>query len=158
LQRRFAGRWMGNVSYTWSRFEGNYDLDYSSTPVFNTSSFIQDGPGGYVEDPNRFGPLVEDRPHVFKLFGSYAATSRLALSGYLRVQSGAPWTARARDWAGAGLNYLEPAGSHRNPAWTNLDLMGAYRLPLGTHASASLEVRLLNVFDNQTQLSTDSLQ
>ena len=52
----------------WSRFEGNFDLDYSGVSVFNTSSFIQDGPGTNVEDPNRFGPLFEDRPHVFKVF------------------------------------------------------------------------------------------
>ncbi len=64
---------MSDVSYTWSRFEGNYDLDYSLGSVFNTSSFIQDGPGTNVEDPNRFGPLFEDRPHVFKVFTSYAA-------------------------------------------------------------------------------------
>ena len=49
-------------------------------------------------------------------------------SGYLRVQSGTPWAARARDAAGGTLNYLEPAGSHRNPTWTNLDLMATYRL------------------------------
>ena len=53
------------------------------------------------------------------------------------------------------VNYLEPAGSHRNPTWTNLDLMAAYRVPLATRASVSLEARLLNVFDAQTQLSTD---
>ena len=122
--------WMSDISYTWSRFEGNFDLDYSLVAVFNTSSFIQDGPGTNVEDPNRFGPLFEDRPHVFKVFTSYAATSRLTASGYLRVQSGTPWAARGRDWAGAVLNYLEPAGSHRNPTWANLDLMAAYRLPL----------------------------
>ena len=56
------------------------------------------------------------------------------------------------------MNYLEPAGSHRNPVWANLDLMGAYRLPLSGRASVSLEARLLNVFDNQTRLSTDSQQ
>ena len=33
------------------------------------------------------------------------------------------------------MNYLEPAGSHRNPVWTNLDLMGAYRLPLTGRAA-----------------------
>ena len=70
----------------------------------------------------------------FKVFTSYAATSRVTVSGYLRVQSGAPWAARGRDWAGAVLNYLEPAGSHRNPTWANLDLMGAYRLPLSGRA------------------------
>ena len=58
LSRRLARKWSANVSYTWSRFEGNFDLDYSrDEAVFNTSSFIQDGPGTNVEEPNRFGPL-----------------------------------------------------------------------------------------------------
>jgi hypothetical protein len=156
LRRRLANGWMGNINYTWSRFEGNFDLDYSTVAVFNTSSFIQDGPGANVEDPNRFGPLFEDRPHVLKLFTSYEVTSRLSAAGYLRVQSGTPWAARGRDWPGVVLNYLEPAGSHRNPTWTNLDLMASYRLPLDVGARISLEARLLNVFANQTQLSTDA--
>jgi hypothetical protein len=162
LRRRFADRWSSDVSYTWSRFAGNFDLDYSlvtsSTAVFNTSSFIQDGPGTNVEDPNRDGPLFEDRPHVFKVFTSYAVTSRFMASGYFRVQSGTPWAARGRDWAGAVLNYLEPAGSHRNPTWANLDLMFSYRLPVGSRAIATLEARLLNVLDDQTKLSTDAQQ
>jgi hypothetical protein len=79
-------------------------------------------------------------------------------SGYLRVQSGTPWAARGRDWEGSTLNYLEPAGSHRNPTWTNLDLMVAYKLPLSRRASLSIEARLLNAFNNQTQLSTDPQQ
>jgi hypothetical protein len=158
LRRQLAGSWMGNVSYTWSRFEGNFDLDYSTSSVFNTSSFIQDGPGTNVEDPNRFGPLFEDRPHVFKVFSSYAVDPRLTLSGYLRVQSGTPWAARGRDWAGSNLHYLEPAGSHRNPTWTNLDLMATYRLPLRGRAAVSLEARAMNVLNSQTRLSTDAQQ
>jgi hypothetical protein len=162
LGRRMSGKWMGDVSYTWSRFEGNFDLDYSpaTSPiaVFNTSSFIQDGPGTNVEDPNRFGPLFEDRPHVLKLFGSYAASTRVTLSSYLRVQSGTPWAARARDWEGAVLNFLEPPGSHRNPTWTNLDVMGTYRLARAGRRDVTLEARLMNVFNNQTQLSTDAQQ
>jgi len=162
LSRRFSRKWMGDVSYTWSRFAGNFDLDYSpaTSPiaVFNTSSFIQDGPGTNVQDPNRFGPLFEDRPHVFKAFGSYAVNERVALSSYLRVQSGTPWAARARDWEGGVLNFFEPAGSHRNPTWTNLDLMGSYRLVQHRRGQVSVEARLLNVFNNQTQLSIDSQQ
>jgi hypothetical protein len=157
VRRALSNKWAGTLSYTRSRFEGNFDLDYSGVSVFNTSSFIQDGPGTNVQDPNRFGPLNEDRPNVFKLFLSYAPTTRVTGSAYLRAQSGAPWTPRARDWEGAVLNYLEPAGSHRNPAWTNLDLMGSYKIPFnGDRANLSLEARLLNVFDNQTQLSTDA--
>jgi hypothetical protein len=162
LERRLSGRWMGDVSYTWSRFEGNYDLDYapatSSIAVYNTSSVIQDGPGTNVEDPNRFGPLFEDRPHVFKAFGSYGVTGRLSIASYLRVQSGTPWAARGRDWENATLNFLERAGSHRNPTWTNLDLMGTYRLVQRQNRQVSVEARLLNVFNNQTQISTDALQ
>ena len=162
ISRRLSGKWMGDISYTWSRFEGNFDLDYSPTTspvaVFNTSSFIQDGPGTNVQDPNRFGPLFEDRPHVFKAFGSYSVNDRLAVSSYLRVQSGTPWAARARDWEGGVLNFLEPAGSHRNPTWTNLDLMGSYRLVQHRRGQVSVEARLLNVFNDQTQLSTDSQQ
>jgi hypothetical protein len=158
LRRRLADRWMADASYTWSRFEGNFDLDYAPAAVFNTSSFIQDGPGTNVEDVNRFGPLREDRPHVMKLFTSYAATSRVTLSGALRIQSGAPWNARGRDWEGGVLNYLEPAGTHRNPTWTNVDLMGTYRVPLRGRTQVSLEARLLNAFDAQTRLSTDAQQ
>jgi hypothetical protein len=158
VRRRLTRGWTTDVSYTWSRFEGNFDIDSSTSTSFNTSSFIQDGPGTNVEDPNRFGPMFEDRPHVFKAFTSFAASSRLTLSGYLRTQSGAPWAARARDWAGGNLNFLEPAGSHRNPTWTNLDLMGSYRVPLGGNTAVTFEARLLNVFDNQTRLTTDAQQ
>lgn len=158
VRRLLANRWMSDISYTWSRFAGNFDLDFATVAVFNTSSLIQDGPGTNVQDPNRQGPLFEDRPHIFKVLTSYAVTDRVTASGYLRVQSGTPWAARGRDWAGAVLNYLEPAGSHRNPTWTNLDLMAAYRLPVSGRSSVSIEARLLNVFDNQTRLSTDAQQ
>jgi hypothetical protein len=158
LRRQLAERWQGSVSYTWSRYEGNYDLDYATAGVFNTSSFIQDGPGADVQDANRFGPLFEDRPHVFKVFGTVAATPRLMASGYLRVQSGSPWAARGRDVPGGTLNYLEPAGTHRNPTWANLDLMASYRLSAGRRTTVTLEARLLNVFGNQTRLSTDAQQ
>src|SRR4030095_8892076 len=56
------------------------------------------------------------------------------------------------------LNFLEPSGSHRNPTWANLDLMGAYRLVQSGRRQVSVEARLLNVFNNQTQLSTDAQQ
>jgi len=156
VRRQLADRLSTDVSYTWSRFEGNFDLDYSTVAVFNTSSFIQDAPGTNIEDPNRFGPLGEDRPHVFKVFAAYQANSSVTASTYVRVQSGSPWAARGRDWAGVTLNYLEPAGSHRNPTWANLDVMAAYRLPLQGRARVSLEARLLNVFNNQTRLQTDA--
>jgi hypothetical protein len=158
IDRRMAGRWSANLSYTWSRFEGNFDLDYSSGAVFNTSSFIQDGPGTNVQEPNRFGPLGQDRPHLVKLFLNYMPVDRLTLGGYVRVQSGAPWNARARDWEGCGCNYLEPAGAHRNPTWTNFDFMASYRVKLSGRSSVNLEGRLFNVFNEQTVLQVNMQQ
>lgn len=57
VRRRLSNGWMGNVNYTWSRFEGDFDLDFATVAAFNTSSFIRDRPGTNVEDQNRFGPL-----------------------------------------------------------------------------------------------------
>ena len=75
------------------------------------------------------------------------------------MQSGTPWNARGQDSQGSSaLNYLEPAGAHRNTTWSNLDLLASYRVNLSTRANVTFEARLLNVAGNQTQTSTDSVQ
>ena len=159
LTRRLANKWSANASYTWSRFEGNFDLDYSGGAVFNTSSFIHDGPGTFVGDPYRYGPLRQDRPHVFKLFASWLPIEPLTVGVYYRMQSGTPWAARGQDTqGGSALNYLEQAGTHRNPNWSNVDLLTSYRLKLAGRATVAIEARVLNLIGNQTQLSTDSVQ
>jgi hypothetical protein len=160
VNRRFADRWSANVSYTWSQFEGNIDYDYGGTAaVFNTSSIWQDGPGTFVGDQYRYGPLREDRPHVFKVFANWEPIGNLMLGGYLRVQSGTPWQARGQDsQGGSALYYLEPAGSNRNPTWTNVDLLASYRFKLADRTSLVLEARAFNLFDSQTQLGTDSVK
>jgi hypothetical protein len=160
LSRRLANNWALTTSYSWSRLEGNFDLDYASGPVFNTSSAIQDGPGEFVQDRYRNGPLAQDRPHVFKLFASYAPpmVPNLTLGGYLRAQSGAPWAARGIDWDGGFRRYLEQAGSRRVESWTNLDLLAAYRVPVRGRTKFSVEGRVLNVFGNLTELSVDQSQ
>ena len=49
--RKVSGsNWTADVSYTLSRLTGNWDLDYA-TQLFYTSSYIEDGPGLYVETP-----------------------------------------------------------------------------------------------------------
>lgn len=160
LTRRVSNRWNVTASYGWSRLEGNFDLDYAAGSVFNTSSAIQDGPGEFVEDRFRYGPLGQDRPHIFKLFTSYtpAFWDGLTLGGYVRAQSGAPWSARGRDWDNGFRRYLEPAGSRRVDPWTNVDVLAAYRVKAGTRAGVKIEGRLLNLFDNQAVLSVDSTQ
>ena len=160
LGRRLLNNWSLTTSYSWSRLEGNFDLDYSTGAVFNTSSAIQDGPGEFVQDRFREGPLGQDRPHVFKVFATYEppAVKHLMLGGYLRAQSGTPWAARGIDWDNGLRRYLEPAGTHRVGPWTNLDLLSAYRLPVGGRAGIKIEARVLNLFGKQTTLSVDQRQ
>ena len=155
MNRGMKNKWSALVSYTYSKFEGNFDLDYSGGAVFNTSSFIQDGPGTNVQEPNRYGPLSQDRPHVFKVFANYVPADKFTLGAYFRVQSGTPWNAKAPDWEGCGCNYLEPAGSNRNKAWANLDLSAQYRLPIGSakKTRVTVEARVLNALNTQTVLS-----
>ncbi|HEY8551041.1 MAG TPA: TonB-dependent receptor, partial [Vicinamibacterales bacterium] len=156
LSRRLADRWSLNASYAYSRLWGNFDLDYAAGAVFNTSSILQDGPGVFVEDRFRYGPLSQDRTHVFKLFGTWVPVERLTLGGYLRAQSGQPWEARGRDWYDGYRRYLEPAGSRRNDTWVNVDFLAAYRLPLGSRAGITFEGRILNLFNAETALERDN--
>lgn len=96
---------------------------------------------------------------MFKAFATWLPLDALSLGTYIRVQSGTPWAARGQDTqGGAALNYLEPAGTRRNKTWTNVDLLTSYRLRLGPRATFTIEGRVLNLFDSQTQLRTDSVQ
>jgi hypothetical protein len=154
VQRRLANHWAFDASYTLSRFEGNFDLDYGGGGIFNTSSYIQDGPGWYVYDPNRFGLLSTDRTHIAKFFGSYEFMG-VTLGGYLRIQSGRPWEARGQDpECNCYSRYLEPAGTRRMPTWTNFDLLVSYTIPVNP-LSIRVEARVQNLFNTQTALSVN---
>ncbi|MCC6162354.1 MAG: TonB-dependent receptor [Acidobacteria bacterium] len=156
INRRMADRWSTTISYAWSQLKGNFDLDYAAGAVFNTSSILQDGPGVFVEDDYRYGPLGEDRPHVLKVFGTYMVTDALSLGGYLRVQSGTPYERRVQDWYGGYRLLIEPLGTSRNDTWTNADFLVAYNFRMGGRVTTRLEARVLNLFDTQTALSRDN--
>ncbi len=100
--------------------------------------------------------MSQDRPHVFKLFGTWMPMTKLTLGGYLRAQSGTPFEARGQDWYGGYRRYLEPAGSGRTDTWVNFDVLAAYRIPLGQRAGVRLEGRVLNLFNTQTGIYLDN--
>jgi hypothetical protein len=150
-------RWTADLSYTLSRLEGNWDLDYASQ-LFYASSYIEDGPGINVEDDNRYGILEGDRTHIAKLFGSYTLPTNTIIGGYVRFQSGRPWQAQQYDPVyGVPYQYVEKAGTRRLPSWTNVDLLVAQNIPLSGVGTLRLEGRLLNVFNAQPALSVDKV-
>jgi len=156
IKKQWSDRWALTAMYTWSKLYGNWDLDYApGTSLFYASSYIQDAPGLYIQDPLRTGYMAGDRTHVFKLFGTWEFLRNLSAGGYLRLQSGRPWEARLKDYYGNYYRYVEKAGSNRLKTWTNLDLQLSYVVPLGGRFTGMIEARVMNVFDEQTVLSLD---
>jgi carboxypeptidase family protein len=148
-----------NASYTWSRLEGNWDIDYAESLFYN-SSFLQDGPGVLITD-NRDGLMRGDRTHVLKVFATVEPWERTRIGSYLRFQSGGAWEARGLPDANVSsssyVRYLEKAGSRRMEDWLNLDLLVSHFFDFGV-LGLELEGRVLNVFDEQVELTVDDRQ
>jgi len=155
LSRPLKNRWSLNASYAWSRLKGNWDPDYGLTSVFFASSALHDGPGLFIDEPFRDGRLFGDRPHVFKLFASGQVWRDLIVGGYLRSQSGSPYNQLGRDYVNSFRRYLDPVGTFRNDAWTNVDLLVSYGFRFTDRAKLVVEGRVLNIFDEQTVLTRD---
>jgi hypothetical protein len=145
-----------NASYTWSRLEGNWDIDYAESLFYN-SSFLQDGPGVLITD-NRDGLLRGDRTHVAKILATVRPWDPVRLGTYVRYQSGGAWEARVLPSpavsSGSYVAYAERAGSRRMDDWLNVDLLGSYELRFG-RIGLELEGRILNAFDEQVELAVD---
>ena len=156
VTKRYANNWYASVGYTYSRLRGNWDED-TAAGQYSTSSYLEDEPGNNSSEPNRYGYLLQDRPHIFKLMASYDLYG-FTLGGYLRVQSGRPWEARGYTPSGVANRYLEAAGSNRLPTWTNLDMLLAYNLNLGGNLGLRLEGRVQNLFNSQTVTSVNTLK
>lgn len=157
VRKAFSDRWTLDVSYTLSKLEGNWDLDGTGVAVFYSSSYINDGPGLYVEDAFRNGTLAGDRTHVGKIFAAYEFPTNTNVGAYLRYQSGRPWEARQFDPVnGVALMYAERAGSRRLESWTNLDLQVTQRIVLHP-VEIMAGLRIGNVFNEQPVLAVDQV-
>lgn len=124
MRRRGLG-WM--VSYTYSRVRGNYAGFFSAADNVNrpANSF-----GLQVADqaPTASGKLPTDRPHLFKLFGSYGMGG-WTVGGFFLVQSGTPLNEFAPSSLPGRPRYLVPRGTAgRTPTLWDLSLRVTYDL------------------------------
>ncbi len=156
IQRPLAEKWSFLATYTWSKLYGNWDLDYAES-LFYASSALDDCPGLYMTDPNREGTLLGDRTHILKVFGTWEFWKRTSIGAFFRYQSGAPWQMQGRSWWYSYRTYLEKAGSRRVKPWANLDLQLNHYIPVGRF-SAMIELRVLNLFNNQAVLYVDPVK
>jgi hypothetical protein len=158
LKKSFSGRWLAQGSYTWSSLRGNYtgffrpengQLTPGWTPSFDTASMMV----------NQSGPLPGDRPHVFKLFGSYAFDLgrrwQASAGTALRVESGAPvsYLMPSAGYGGDAIYALPRGSAGRTPMLTTFDLKGGVAFTFLPPYRIQLTVDLFNVLNAQAATS-----
>jgi hypothetical protein len=160
FQKSFADNWLAQVSYTWSRLQGNYEglfrsdtgqLDPNINSDFDLVSLL----------PNRTGLLPADRTHQIKAFGAKEFVLRPDLSLNLgmsyRGSSGTPYSyLGAHVDYGAGQAYILPRGAAGRLPWVNrFDSRLAVNYRVTPDLTASLSLDVFNLFNFQTATAYD---
>ena len=108
LDKRFSNSWLGGISYTWSRNAGNYSGLASGDEYGRASPNVE----RYFDlwylafDSNMDpidGLMPGDRPHYFKLYGSYVTPFGLTAGLVVNAMSG---VVTSTEWAMDVQGYL----------------------------------------------------
>jgi hypothetical protein len=149
LDKRMSNRWQGLISYTWSqaRFE-DPSININPNSLLNAS--------GRLADQTSVGTVmlsrqVGDRPHNFKLSGSYLLPwGDVLIGSNFLAQSGAPVTRYVNTplTVGGTTNVMvEEAGAHRLPTRAVLDLRVQKSIVFGAR-SIDLAMDVSNLFNS----------
>ncbi len=153
LDKRFSHRWLGGLSYTWSRLHGNYDgvrhyddagyRRYHGAPTFDMwyQSYNQRGTGAD-------GLLSADRTHRLKLYGAYTFDFGLTLGLHASGMSGTPLQTELYLNGDRGFYPLGRGGEGRTPFLWQLDLYAEYNLRLSDRWTLQFNADVTNVTDN----------
>jgi hypothetical protein len=87
VNKRFSNRWLLLAGYTYGKATQNNT--YVGQFGGSTGGFAINNPNYQV---NASGATFYDRPHTFKLTGSYLFKYDIQVSGNVRVQSGTAWS------------------------------------------------------------------
>ena len=144
------------ASYVYSSLRGNYDGEISE-------GFFQTNPGVNADFDypmqfhNSYGRLYLDRPHRFRLDGYYTAPFGLSVGLQFFAKSGAPLNKLGymNDGYGAAVQLVPKGYAGRLPTDWEGSLLLAYPLKVGP-ATVTLQAYLLNVFNNQVGMSSDT--
>jgi hypothetical protein len=154
-----AGNTSVRGSYTFSHYYGNFDQDNTTSVndqnTFIGSSFIGDAAGRQLWN-FRYGRLRGDRPHLFKIYGTYQLPWNATFGAYGLYQSGHPWEmwsytpyVSLTSSTNESSRYAEPAGRRRTPAHHQVDL--SYTQNFGIFGrNLQIAAEVFNIFDRQT--------
>jgi len=174
LNRRFAENYGFQASYVFSSLTGNYEglfrndngqSDPNITSLFDLTSLLG----------NTYGRLPNDRPHQFKLNGTYQTPWKLVLSGNFYIQSGIPFNALVpHPVYGNNEGFLNPrgtsiipdlgagsagvtsaVGSNRTPTTWNLDLGAYFPIKFSEDMQLRFTADWFNVTNSQRAVTLD---
>src|SRR3546814_10356267 len=96
LDRAWDDKWALNVSYLWSKSEGNREGPVNSDTGYNDTNRVQ-----YYDHPavnERYGVLFNDHRHQVKLRGSYKLNDAWLFGATFSAYSGGPISAYGVRW------------------------------------------------------------
>jgi hypothetical protein len=184
--RRFSNRWMLSGSYVFSRLWGNYSGLQNTDEILPTSSYrgyttsqqattATYRPGssatrawdldyyswdshGNLDTVGRSGA---DRPHVFKIFGSYTLPKSIPggstqVGVYFRAASGVPVSTFVQDVQNIPLFVNGRGDRGRTPVITNTDLTVSHDVRITEGKSLRFEFNCQNLFNQRISQYTFS--
>src|SRR5262245_23100355 len=162
--KRFANNWQLISSYVYSSLIGNYEglfrndngqSDPNITSLFDLVSLLANG----------YGRLPNDRPHQFKIDGSYRWPFKLTTSASMRASSGIPFDSLVPHpvygnnegfavQRGTAINPI--TGNNRTPRAFNWDMGLAYPVSFGESKELRLQLNWFNVTNRQSAIRQDT--
>lgn len=175
LNRRFSSGWFLGGNYTFSRLYGNYAGLSSTDEIVNgalpNQSWNVDQspftalarPGGnanrdYDSDDIQFdsrgnlllGRLETDRPHVFKVYGSYTTKWGSEVGGRFYGGSGTPITTRVENSHQTPIFVNGRGDAGRLPFLNTTDLLVSHEFRVSEGKRLRLEFNAINLFNQKT--------
>ena len=160
--RRYAGGWELQASYTWARSRGSYDNEFSSNTGNNDL-----GDNGNFVNPNRAlysgTRSVMDRRHDVKVLGTYLAPywGGVRVSGVYRYVSGQPYARvlainRLTPFTNLCCTFVEPVGTRQLPASSNdTDLRVEKTFDMRSTTTVAVYLDLFNITNRGVALNVE---
>ena len=175
LNRRFSRGWFGSFNYVYSRLWGDYaglgSSDEIDTPTTNVTIATTQQQGGSIARPGSSatrswdideilwnshgqldvtGRLATDRPHVFKLYGSYFFRFGTELGVNFYGGSGTPLSTYVNTINQIPVFVNGRGDMGRTPIFTQTDLLAAHEFKFTEAKRLRFEFNALNLFNQKT--------
>jgi hypothetical protein len=172
VEKRYSNGWQALGSYTFSRTSGLLSSSGASVaegpPYFGgqLSTVAGPTPVPFGRDPNNltnaYGRLPNDRPHMFRLSGTFDVPhTGVLLGANFQYFSGKPWAATALVNLPQGDTriFLEPRGTRRMSSQSLLDLRVSRPFSLGRAGRVDVIFDVLNLLNDTAEeaMATDNI-